>query len=321
MKFAWKPERVPLKFLLGERRLFAFELPLKTYSIGLMEMLPVTNLDLSAMSVEKIDPGYSGYMIRRIPIADRQPTLRSYPGFVCYIPTQDPRYYIDLRQSFAEYQRKFSAKTRATIRRKIRRFGGISGGEICWKVYKGAEGAEEFYALAAPLSEKTYQHKRLGAGLPRSNDFLSRLRELGTEDGFRGYMLFHFKQPVAYLYCPARDGVLEYQHLGYDPVYRLWSVGTILLWHALEHIHNEGCFKMFDFAGGQTDQIRLFATQSTLSANVFLLRRSFTNMTLIQAHRIISLLSMKGGRVLERLGLKVRVRKLIRFGRLGSSVA
>jgi hypothetical protein len=46
MKLAWKPERVPLKFLLGERPLFPFELPIKSCAVGLMEMLPVTHLDL-----------------------------------------------------------------------------------------------------------------------------------------------------------------------------------------------------------------------------------------------------------------------------------
>jgi hypothetical protein len=319
MKFAWTAERVPLKFLLADRRLFAARLQLQTCSIGLIDCPPVGTLDLSDIPAQQLDPEFAGFLIRRLPIAQELPTLGWFSGFFCYVPTQDPRYYIDLRQSFEQYQLKSSAKTRATIRRKIRKFAEFSGGSIQWKVYITPDDALHFSDLVCNLSRKTYQHRRLDAGFPQSVDFLNNMCNLANENRFRGYILFHVDRPVAYLYCPINAGVLEYQYLGYDPAFRQWSVGTILFWHALGNIHGEGCFKMFDFAGGQTDQIRQFATHSTKSANVYILRKTIRNIFLVQAHHGISMFSSKSGHVLKKLGLKGDARKLIRFGSLRPS--
>jgi hypothetical protein len=235
------------------------------------------------------------------------------------VPTQDPRCYIDLGQSFADYQEKFSSKTRATIKRKIKRFGAYCEGSIRWRAYRTADDSIEFYRLASLVSAETYQKKRLGAGLPRSKEFFRDMQALANIGQFRGFILFDHERPVAYLYCPAVGGVLEYQYLGYDPEYMQWSVGTILLWHALENIFDEACFKMFDFAGGQSDQIHLFATDRIQCANVYLLRRNLGNTVIVQAHRFVSNVSLVSGRFLETLGLKVKTRKLLRFWNLGIS--
>jgi CelD/BcsL family acetyltransferase involved in cellulose biosynthesis len=321
MSLLWKEKPVSLRFLLGDKSVFTFQLTLQTCEVGLMDLPPLTNSDFSKLAVADcvLEPGCAGFFMRWLPIETSQPTLRWLSDFLCYVPSQGPRYYIDLSQSFDEYQQKFSSKTRGTIRRKIRRFAAYCGGSIQWQIYKTPADTENFYALASAVSARTYQEKRLGAGLPRSKEFLENLRTLAAEGQFRGYILFHDARPVGYLCCPAKHGVLEYQHLGYDAEYRAWSVGTILLWQALESIHHERHFKIFDFAGGQTDQIQLFATHSTAFANVFLLRRSLKNIILVHTHRGVSDLSTLSGRLLERLGLKGKARRLIRFWNLGPS--
>ena len=319
MPLQWQRKQVSLGFLLGDKRLFTLQLTLQTCEVGLMDLPPLAVDDFPQLMNCVLEPGCSGFFVRWLPIACSQPTLRRLSDFVCYVHSQGPRYYIDLSHSFEAYQQKFSAKTRSTIRRKIRRFAAYCGGNIRWQVFKTAADAEEFHNLASEVSTRTYQEKQLGAGLPRSKDFVENLRTLADADEFRGYILFHDKRPVAYLCCPSKHGILEYQHLGYDAKYRDWSVGTILLWHALEAIHAERRFKVFDFAGGQTDQIRLFATHSSAFANVYLLRRNLKNIIVVHAHRGISDLSNLSGRFLGRLGLKGKTRRLIRFWNLRSS--
>lgn len=120
---------------------------------------------------------------------------------------------------------------------------------------------------------------------------------------------------MSYLYCPVRDGVLQYAYLGYDPQYASWSVGTILQWLALEEIFAEGRFKIFDFTEGQSEHKRMFATHHQQCANVYFLRNTLLNRTLVQGHRAMNAGSAWAGNVLERLGLKSKLRKLIRFGR------
>src|SRR5262245_13315472 len=96
MKFTWKPQLVPLKFLFGDRRLFSVELKLQTCALGLMDIAPVRSLDLRDLHVEALDSSLAGFFIRRLPISQEQPSLRWLPQFVWYVTSQDPRYYIDL---------------------------------------------------------------------------------------------------------------------------------------------------------------------------------------------------------------------------------
>src|SRR5436309_10633272 len=100
MNFAWKTERVPLKFLLGDKKLFSLELSMQTCVVGLKDIPPVMVSDLTALTAQSLRPDCAGFLIRRVPIATPHPTVRWTPDYICYTPSQDPRYYIDLNQCF-----------------------------------------------------------------------------------------------------------------------------------------------------------------------------------------------------------------------------
>jgi CelD/BcsL family acetyltransferase involved in cellulose biosynthesis len=221
---------------------------------------------------------------------------------------------VDLAQSFEAYKAKFSSKTRSTIKRKVKRFAEHCGGAIDMRVYRFRHEIDEFFYAARSVSARTYQERLLDAGLPDTDEFRQRLRELAASDRVRGYILFCAGRPVSYLHCPVHDGVLVYQHLGYDADYAEWSVGTILQWCAFERIFAEGQFRMFDFTEGQSEHKRLFATGSIPCANVYFLRNTFRNRSLMQCQHAFSRFSMRAGDVLERLGLKSRIKKALRFG-------
>jgi len=57
---------------------------------------------------------------------------------------QLPHCFIDLGRSFAEYEAKFSSKTRSTIRRKIKKYAEYCGGRIPWKTYGPPTEMNEF---------------------------------------------------------------------------------------------------------------------------------------------------------------------------------
>ncbi|MFZ1059048.1 MAG: GNAT family N-acetyltransferase [Candidatus Rokuibacteriota bacterium] len=313
MSQEWKRRQVPLKFQLSGLTLFAPELSLNVRDAGLMEeTTPVSTLQPPA---DPLDAGCSGFLIWSLPVQQEQPTLRSLPDYLCYVPSQYQRYYIDLRQSFADYKQKFSSKTRSTINRKIKKFAERCGGDIRWKAYKNAEEIDEFYRLARIVSAKTYQEKLLDAGLPESEEFRRGMETLAAEGRVRGYILFDGERPITYLYCPINRGVLFYQYLGYDPEYISWSVGTILQWYVLEDIFNEGCFRVFDFTEGQSDHKRMFATHSVRCANVYFLRKSLRCTLLVHAHWAMDTFSKWSGDTLQRFGLKAKIKKLIRFAR------
>ena len=93
-----------------------------------------------------------------------------------------------------------------------------------------------------------------------------------------------------------------------------FSVGTILQWLALEHLFEENSFRFFDFTEGQSDHKKLFATHSVQCANVFFLRSSLRNRTLLYMQRAMGHFSHLVGNKLDQFGLKSKVKKMMRFG-------
>jgi CelD/BcsL family acetyltransferase involved in cellulose biosynthesis len=309
----WERRRVNVKFKLGERTLFAHPLWLKVCD---MPLRPDTGAAVAhaAPPDEPLERDCAGYLIRSLPVSAEQPKWGVAGPYISYTPLQYQRYYIDLRQSFAEYKAKFSSKSRSTLNRKVRKFAEQFGGAVRWRGYSSAEEMGEFHRLARLVSGKTYQERLLDAGLPESSSFRQEMERLAALGLARAYILFDDDKPIAYLFCPVRDGALLYQYLGYDPAYMSWSPGTVLQWHALEAIFSERRFAFFDFTEGQSDHKRFFATGSMRCANVFFLRRNLRNLSLVLGHIGLAATSEGAGALLDRVGMKTRVKKLIRFG-------
>lgn len=308
----WEYRQVPIKLQLGDKTLLEPKLWLQIREAVLGdEHPPVATL---APPGDALLPESQGFLVRSLPISGTQRLLSRKNGYLCYVSSQYPRYYIDMRQPFEEYKSKFSSKTRSTLNRKIRKFSEYCGGEIQWKVYRAAGEMRDFFKLARVVSEKTYQEKLLDAGLPDSEEFLGEMEHLAAQDRVRGFILFHGDKPVSYLYCPVNNNVLIYAHLGYDPAYMNFSVGTVLQWLALERLFEENSFRFFDFTEGQSEHKKLFATHSVRCGNVFFLRTNLNNLFLSYTQISVNRLSKATGDFLERLGVKTAVRRLMRFG-------
>lgn len=93
------------------------------------------------------------------------------------------------------------------------------------------------------------------------------------------------------------------------------SVGTVLQWLATEQLFAENKFRYFDFTEGQSDHKRLFATDQRLCGNVVMLKRSLRNSALVRSHALMDRMSRGLGELMEKYGLKARVKRLLRFAR------
>jgi len=308
----WEVSTVTLKFQLGDWNLYTVRLTLFVRSESPLQAVP-------SVCPEPPERGSTvsvrGYLIRSMPLATAQPVLSTCGEYLRYVPVQYRHCFIDLDTSFRQYEERFSPKTRSTLRRKIRRFAEHTGGTVAWKEYRRPEDLNEFFRHARNVSRLTYQERLLDVGLPDSQEFLCEADRLAREDRLRAFLLFDGERPVSYLYCPEKeDGILQYAYLGYDPEYQRWSVGTILQWFALEALFAERRFRLFDFTEGDSSHKLLFSSEHRLCANVYFLKRSVGNLTLIHVHNSINRLSRFLGDLLERYGLKSRIRKMLRRG-------
>jgi hypothetical protein len=306
----WEFRPVLFKYQLSDWTLASCSLPLQVTSIPFGECELSQLPDVPALPLE---PGSQGFSVRSLPLSSPQPVFRSIGNYLCYVQQTYDRFYIDLSIGFEAYKQKFSSKSRSTILRKVKNYRQHCGGDIEWKVYATLEEIEAFFHLARRVSAKTYQERLLDAGLPDTAAYLGEMKELAVRNEARGFILFDKAEPVSYLYCPVRDGALVYAYLGYDPAYIKLSVGTVLHWLALENLFAERHFKFFDFTEGQSEHKRLFATHSISCANVVFLLRSIRNWLVVLSHYGFGRLSTGLGALLDRWGLKARVRRIMRF--------
>lgn len=306
----WQARDVPFKFQLSDWTLFQASIPLQLHSIKLADAENPQALFLPGE--DQLVPGSQGFALRRLPVVETLPRLARCGPFLRYVPLQYQHCYIDLNTSFEEYQKKFSSKTRSTINRKIRKYTEHCGGTLKWHSYRSPDEVAAFFQLARAVSKLTYQEKLLDAGLPDTPEFMERARMLAAKRQMYAYVLFDGERPVSYLYCPVQDDVAIYAYLGYDPAYMHLSVGTVLQWLALEQMFNEGGLRYFDFTEGQSDHKRLFATHQRQCANVFLVRPTLRNTAIIRSHALMERFSGWSGQLLDRYGIKAKVRRLIR---------
>ncbi|GJL74058.1 GNAT family N-acetyltransferase [Nitrosomonas sp.] len=312
MSDLWSSQIVSLKYMLSDLTLFVKTIQLKVKRFEVIDPgAPVSQEWLPSFGLEN---GEKGYLLRSLPLRERQPRLSVRDGYLYYIPAQFERYYIDLNMTFDEYINTFSSKTRSTIRRKIKKLNEFSNQGIAFKSYRSKDELQAFYLLARDLSSRTYQEKLLDAGLPETDDFRLEMEEKAQQGLVRAYLLFDNDTPVAYMYCPVYDGVVLYQYLGYDPQYQKWSVGTILHWFAFEDLFQEARFRYFDFTEGSSEHKKIYSTGSILCGNIFILKNAAGMRFWIRCHMLIEDASRNLGIFFEKLGLKAKIRKLIRFG-------
>ena len=312
----WSLQRVPIRFQIGDRTLWHASLPLQVSSVSLSDRLPPA---ADPAPPEDLRLGNAvGCYLRALPVAEELPRLGRAGAFIRYVPLQYSHCYIDLSIGFEAYRAKFSSKTRSTIMRKLRKYQEHCGGALRWTQHCTAQEMSEFHRLARRVSEVSYQERLLDAGIPASDAFVKEMLALAAQDAARGYVLYDGERPVSYLYCPVHEGALVYAYLGYDPEYATHSVGTVLQWLALEHIFGERRFAFFYFTEGQSDHKRLFATHETRCANVMFVRWSPARLLLLHAHARSDAASAALGRWAERMGIKSRLRRLLRFGLRGT---
>lgn len=307
----WFKQSISFTTRLGEISLFTW--PLDAYVLKAhftkLSAHPTIPAELSALFKDSVDV----VVMRSHPVnTPLLPRLSILPQAIRYVPANYQRYWVVFDGDFENYLKKFSSKSRNTLLRKVRKFAEFSGGEIDWREYCKPEEMREFYKLAGEVSQKTYQERLLDCGLPTDQKFQDNMLALAAEDSIRGYLLFHQKKPIAYIYCPVRDGIALYEYVGHDPEYQRWSPGTLLQYFALQCLFTANHIRIFDFTEGEGAHKAFFATNNQYCADIYYFRRTWCNFSKVALHVSSDRLSRGIVQVLDRLGVKATVKKLLR---------
>jgi CelD/BcsL family acetyltransferase involved in cellulose biosynthesis len=302
-----QPVASPIRFLLGDRQVLAPRRMLVPIAYGLEAILQDAALPAAPLPADA-----DGYRLQSVPVRLLADLGRNFAGLIASAPQLYARHYIDMAMGHDGYMAQFSSKTRATLKRKMRKLAEASGGTLDVHSYHRPDQIDAFFAAALPLSEQTYQARLLDAGLPGDARFRAEALRLAAADDLRAYVLFLDGKAAAYLYLPVSGDVLVYAYLGYDQAIAALSPGTVLQMHALEQLFAEQRFGYFDFTEGDGAHKALFGTHQVACATVLLLKPTLANRALLAGQQGFNTAVEGTGAWLDRIGAKAKIRKLLR---------
>jgi CelD/BcsL family acetyltransferase involved in cellulose biosynthesis len=301
---------VPVKFVVGSRKLLSVPRTLETLAFGLETLVGGSEPTWPEASAQ-----VDGLRVLSAPQSAIGAIRAHYPSWLLGALDTYERHYIQMEgATFAAYLAKFSSKTRSTLKRKRRKVAKACGGELDVREFHFEDDVDRFMRDAVPLSRRTYQTRLLDAGLPEGADAIAAMKQRARRDEVRAYILYINGQPASYLYLPIIRSVLVYAHLGYDPDMAKLSVGTVLQLEVMERLFAEQKYRFFDFTEGTGAHKALFGTDAVPACSFFLLKPTLANRTLLA-----SLATFNGGvamskRIAERSGMAARVRAMLRGG-------
>lgn len=224
-----------------------------------------------------------------------------------------PRYLTRFEGSFDELLQRLSSRRRSTLKRKVRKFvkAGDSD-EADWRVYRSVEELEDFLELARPVAEQSYQARLFDGALPDTEEFKQEVLRLASAGQCRGYLLFLYQRPVAYLYTPVVDDAYEFQFLGYDESLSSMSPGVVLQYLVHELLFDEKEVSYFDFTAGEGAHKATFANERMECCDLLCVKSSLRYWCLFRSFLAWNTVVDTLRELADRLEIAGKLRRLVR---------
>ena len=260
----------------------------------------------------------SGYQCRFVP-QEQLPvgTCRLGP-WLCYVPRREILYFIEVAGTFEEYLGRRSSKSRYNLKRSLKKLQERNPDGLL-EIADTPQAIPAFLGKAAGISRQTYQSRLLNSGLADTPEARAAMEALAARGMGRGYLLRDGGRPIAFAWCSGEGDRLTYDVIGYLEETAPLSPGTVLLYLIVEDLFRLGRFRIFDFGVGEAPYKRMFATGSLEFVDACLFRPTVAHRLLVGLHWHLDRAVSRVGAVLDRAGLKARVKGLLRRLRGGGS--
>jgi hypothetical protein len=133
------------------------------------------------------------------------------------------------------------------------------------KRYESQGDVPSFGEAAEQIARKTYQ-RGLGVGFHLKSETVDRMLNEARLGQLAGYVLFIRDEPKAFWHCAVSRNVLYLASTGYDPAYRPYEIGTVLLMRVFKD-HCGSKVDHVDFGLGSAGYKQRFGTESYFEAS------------------------------------------------------
>ncbi|MFP6763756.1 MAG: GNAT family N-acetyltransferase [Planctomycetaceae bacterium] len=177
------------------------------------------------------------------------------------------RWKIELPGSLEDYYKKFSSRSRNSLRRKVKRFG-----ECRLERIDRPDQVAVFLEESSKISLNSWQHDLLGERISTDEIHQEFFTTLAIEGGLRAYQLWKVDRAVSFVIATQYNGVLVFEETAYDRQFTKESPGQVLLIKMLEDLFAHNPPRVFDFGGGDAEYKRMFGNVESVSGNIWILR-------------------------------------------------
>lgn len=219
------------------------------------------------------------------------------------------RRLILLPEDIEKYISNLGYSTRYEVRRALRKLHSKT--TVTYHVYSEPHEVKKLLKLLYSVSVKTYQHQLLNLGISDDEETFRILNHAAKAGWLRSLILLCNNQPVAFEHGFLYNGIYYLTHMGYDPDWTKFSVGTIAHIYTVENLIQMGA-KKFDFLYGDNGSKKRLSNISREEQNFYLIPRKIPLIIIAHTLRLFNALIEKAGEFTERYGIKSRIRRLLR---------
>ena len=221
--------------------------------------------------------------------------------------------FIDMPASYADYLTQLGSRSRQSVLYSTRRLSRDMDGDVHCECFELPDAVDRFVTDATAISRKTYQWNLLGLGLRDAEGLTTTLRFAATRGWMRCFILYCRGTPVAFMLGYQQGAAYYYDDVGFDPAYGRWSVGSVLQIQVLEMLlARPDRPRYFDFSTGYGEHKGRFGNRSRPETNLLVFPFSWRTRLVARAYRLCESTSSTASRLVAALGIKERLRKLIR---------
>ncbi len=215
--------------------------------------------------------------------------------------------------SYAAFFNERSSKYKNQLRKKEKVFIGRVGTDFELREYRQPDAVKDFLDAASTINRKTYQFRLFGESVDNDEASVADSQRAAVAGRFRSFVLWHAGQPLCFVLGHQRlDGTYEHRQTGFDPEWRDFAPGIYCNVLLLQRLYAVDRPLLLDFGSGDSAYKRLFSNESRNTANPVLMPRRPRYFLAFWLHGAMASANQTAVDLLERWGLKDRVKRWLR---------
>jgi len=264
---------------------------------------------------KRLDCLFIGYVQCQEPLF--RLAARDFPSWYCrdWAITASKHWALKLPESFDSFLKGRSKKHRYWLKRLPRVLEETFPQRVKIEAFRDPQGFDIFYRDARTVFETSYQ-RRIGGAFGADDSEMAKSKLSAERGAFRGYILYIDGCPCSYWLTTVYHDVLHLNQTGYDPRFRKFELGTILLMRVLAD-HCGTPVREADFGPGEEGYKERFGDYSFSEASVRIYRPCARTVFANALMGLNAKLSGGGELLLAKLGLFQRVKRILHQGLSG----